>query len=175
MSIDIPPEKAFGQRDPSKVRLVPLRKFGEKAYELKVGDEVEYEGRIGVVQLIGSGRVQVDFNHRLAGKTLTYSIEVVKKLEEPLEKAVALIKRWINVDEKKVTVTLEDKTLTIKLPEETYLFEGLQIGKRGIARDIFKYLSEAEKVIFVEEYLSERKAEPKQSEQKEEGKEAEEG
>ena len=164
VSIDIPPEKAFGQRDAAKVKLIPLRKFGEKAREISVGDEVEYEGRVGVVRFIGSGRVQVDFNHRLAGRVLTYTIEVVKKLEEPLEKVLLLTKRWINVDQKKIVASIEDKAVKIQLPEETYLFEGLQISKKGISRDIFKYLPEIEKVIFVEEYRSEKKKEEKPQE-----------
>jgi len=164
VSIDIPPEKAFGQRDAAKIKLIPLRKFGEKAHEISVGDEVEYEGRVGVVRFIGSGRVQVDFNHRLAGRVLTYTIEVVKKLEEPLEKVLLLTKRWINVDQKKIVASIEDKAVKIQLPEETYLFEGLQISKKGISRDIFKYLPEIEKVIFVEEYRSEKKKEEKPQE-----------
>jgi peptidylprolyl isomerase len=166
INIDIPPEKAFGQRDAAKVKLIPLRKFGEKAQEISVGDEVEYEGRVGVVRLVGSGRVQVDFNHRLAGKVLTYAIEVVKKLEEPLEKVILITRRWINVDEKKIVATIENKTVKIQLPEETYLFEGLQISKRGISRDIFKYLPDIEKVTFVEEYRSEKKKEEKPQEVK---------
>ena len=30
LNIEIPPEKAFGERDPSKVRMIPLRKLGKK-------------------------------------------------------------------------------------------------------------------------------------------------
>ncbi|MEM3509703.1 MAG: FKBP-type peptidyl-prolyl cis-trans isomerase [Nitrososphaerales archaeon] len=161
VNIDIPPEKAFGQRDASKIKLIPLRKFGEKAHEIAVGDEVEVEGRVGVVRFVGSGRVQVDFNHRLAGKVLTYTIEVVKKLEEPAEKILYLIRRWLNIDEKKISLAIEGNIVKIQLPEETYLFEGLQISKRGISRDIFKYVSGVEKVVFIEEYQAEKKKEEK--------------
>ncbi len=161
ISIDIPPEKAFGQRDAAKIKLIPLRRFGEKAREITVGDEVEVEGRVGVVRFVGSGRVQVDFNHRLAGKVLNYSIEVVKKLEEASEKILYLIRRWINVDEKKISATIEDNVVKIKLPEETYLLEGLQISKRGISKDIFKYVAGVEKVIFIEEYQAGKKKEEK--------------
>jgi hypothetical protein len=101
---------------------------------------------------------------------LTYTIEVVKKLEDPMEKVLYLTKRWINVDEKKIIATIEDKTLKMQLPEETYLFEGLQISKRGISRDIFKYLPEIEKVVFIEEYRSEKKREEKPQEGKAAGK-----
>ncbi|MEM3427987.1 MAG: peptidylprolyl isomerase, partial [Nitrososphaerales archaeon] len=115
----------------------------------------------GVVRFVGSGRVQVDFNHRLAGKVLTYTIEVVKKLEEPAEKILYLIRRWLNIDEKKISLAIEGNIVKIQLPEETYLFEGLQISKRGISRDIFKYVSGVEKVVFIEEYQAEKKKEEK--------------
>ena len=67
LNIEIPPEKAFGERDPSKVRMIPLRKLGEKANEVSIGDVIELDDRIGIIRFIGSGRVQVDFNHKYAG------------------------------------------------------------------------------------------------------------
>ena len=79
-TIELPPEKAFGPRDPAKIKVIPLRKFGDKAKDLHVGDEVEIDNRIGTVISIGSGRVQVDFNDRLAGKTIIYDVEIVKEI-----------------------------------------------------------------------------------------------
>ncbi|MDQ4017611.1 MAG: FKBP-type peptidyl-prolyl cis-trans isomerase, partial [Thermoproteota archaeon] len=69
LSIQISPDKGFGERDLSKIRMIPLRKLGDKADELKVGDTIELDERVGIVRFIGSGRVQVDFNHRFAGRT----------------------------------------------------------------------------------------------------------
>ena len=81
LNIEIPPEKAFGERDPSKVRMIPLRKLGEKANEVSVGDVIELDDRIGIIRFIGSGRVQVDFNHKYAGRTLVYEANIVKKFD----------------------------------------------------------------------------------------------
>ncbi len=92
-TVELAPEKAWGDRDPSLLRMIPIRKFGEKAGELTVGDVVEVDNRMGVVRFIGSGRAQVDFNHRLAGKTLIYDVEVVRKVETDEEKVRSLIKR----------------------------------------------------------------------------------
>ncbi len=33
---EIGPDKGFGKRDPSQVRMLPLKKFGEKAHEISV-------------------------------------------------------------------------------------------------------------------------------------------
>src|SRR5712692_10567695 len=106
-AIELPPAKAFGERDPTKLRMVPLRKFGERASELAVGDTVEVENRVGTVRFIGSGRAQVDFNHLLAGKTLIYELEVVKKLETDEEKVRALIERRFVTEGEKVKFSLE--------------------------------------------------------------------
>ncbi len=90
---ELPPDRAWGGRDPTLMRMVPLRKFGEKADELRVGDEVEMDNRIAVVRFIGSGRAQVDFNHRLAGKTLIYEIEALRKVEPGEDTIRSLMKR----------------------------------------------------------------------------------
>jgi len=152
LTVEVPPEKGFGQRDASLVRLLPLRKFGERANELRVGDVVEVEGRLGVVRFLGSGRAQVDFNHRFAGKTLIYDIEVLTKLETDQDKIMAMIKRRMAVDAEKVKLTFDGPSLQIELPEDSYLTEGIQILKKAIATDVFKYLPGIRAANFVESY-----------------------
>lgn len=150
--VEIPPEKAFGTWDPLKVRIIPLRKFGEKAAQLKVGDEVEVDNKVGYVRLIGSGRVHIDFNHKLAGKTITYEVEVVEELKEDDKKIRALFARRIPIEEGKIKFFVQDNRLTFQLPEEIYFEEGLQIVKRALANDIFKFMPNIDKVVFEEDY-----------------------
>lgn len=152
MTVDVPPEKGFGERDPDKVRMIPLRKLGERAEEVKVGDAIEIDDKVGIVRFIGSGRVQIDYNHRLAGKTITYALQVLKRLEQDNEKIVALIKRRIPVDESKLKIAINEGNLDVELPSEHYMQEGLQIIKRAIVNDIFKYIANVKKVRFIETY-----------------------
>lgn len=154
ITIDVSPEKAFGIRASSKVRLIPIRRFGDKAEQLSLGAEVELDGRLGIVKLMGSGRVQIDFNHRYAGKVIQYDIEVVKALDDDQEKIKALLLRRVPIEADKLQSTFENGVITLKLPSETYLVEGIQIIKRAIANDLFKYINGAEKVEIVEEYIS---------------------
>jgi peptidylprolyl isomerase len=161
--IELQPEKAFGQRDPTQVRMIPLRKFGEKAGELSVGDTVEVDNRIGVVRFVGSGRAQVDFNHRLAGKSIVYDFEIVKKLETDEEKVSALIERRFPGAGDRVKFTIKEGSVQVEIPEELYLAEGLQIIKRGISSDIFKFVPSVSEVVFVEKYQT--KKEEKAAEQ----------
>ena len=140
LDVDIPPDKAFGMRDPNKVRMIPQRKFGDKADEIKAGDVVDIDDRRGFVRFIGSGRVQVDFNHRLAGKTLNYNVNILKILQTNEEKATSLVKRRLLVDGDKISISFDKSEMTITLPEESFLTEGLQVIKKAISADLFKFI-----------------------------------
>lgn len=152
MNVEVTPDKGFGDRDPSKVRMIPQRKLGDKADEVSVGDVIEVEDRTGIIRYVGSGRIQVDFNHRFAGKTLFYDVNVIKKLDTDEEKVRGLVRRRLGLDDSKVKLTMTAPDLEIELPEETYLAEGLQIIKRAVSNDIFKFVPSVKNVRFVEKY-----------------------
>jgi peptidylprolyl isomerase len=165
LTIEITPDKGFGDRDPSKVRMIPQRKLGEKADNIKVGDVVEMYERPGIVRYVGSGRVQLDFNHRFAGRTLTYDVNILKKLESDDDKIMYLIRRRLLIDNDKIKFKLVDSTLEIELAEETFLSEGLQIIKRAIANDIFKFVSTVKNIEFIESYKPLQPQSPQPSQQ----------
>lgn len=154
INVEITPDKGFGERDPNKVRMVAQRKLGEKADEVRVGDVIEIDHRTGIVRYVGSGRVQIDFNHRFAGRTLTYDVDVVKKVESDDDKIRSLIKRRLPVDDEKIKINLKGFTLEIDLPEETLLAEGLQIIKRAVANDVFKFVPSLKDIKFIESFQS---------------------
>lgn len=152
LNIEIPPEKAFGERDPSKVRMIPLRKLGEKANEIGIGDVVEIDERMGIVRFIGSGRVQVDFNHKYAGKTLVYDADIVKKIETDDEKISNLIRRRLPIESSDIHFEKKDSLLEIVIPEKIFLLDGLQIIKRGVVSDLFKFVPEFKDIVFIEKF-----------------------
>ena len=90
---EVPPEKGFGEVMSSKIRVMRSRKLGDDEEKASVGDEVEIDGRRGVIRLMASGRIKVDFNHKYAGKTLVYDARVVKVLETDEEKIAAILDR----------------------------------------------------------------------------------
>lgn len=152
-TIEIPPEKAFGARDPEKVRRVPLRQLTAKGITPALGMRLEYDGKMAIVRAIGAGRVLLDFNPPLAGKTLVYEVTVKKKLETLEEKIAALIHRRIpSVDVEKFKFTAKAKTVSIEMPEEAFYLEGIQVAKRGIALDIQKFFPEITAVKFTETF-----------------------
>lgn len=168
LTVEVPPEKGFGTRDPAKVRMIPLRKLGEDAEKISVGDAIEVDERTGIVRFIGSGRVQVDFNHRFAGKTILYDVNVLKSLNTDDEKILGLLKRRLPIEESKLKFKVNGTELDITMAEETFMAEGLQIIKRAIVNDIYKFVPKLEKINFIESYANTKaeKPETKQAESK---------
>lgn len=152
-SVEIPPENAFGNRDPEKVKLVPFRRLADRGITPKVGAQVEYDKRLATVRIMGSGRVTLDFNPPLAGKTLVYEVSVTKKLKTDAEKISALIHRRIPaVEDEKFAFKVGKANVTVNMPEEAFYVEGIQLAKRGIALDIQRFLPEITTVKFVEAF-----------------------
>lgn len=167
LNVEVTPDKGFGERDPNKVRMIPQRKLGDKADEVGVGDVIEVDDRTGIIRYIGSGRIQVDFNHRFAGRTLLYDVNVTKKLDTDSEKVSSLVRRRTGLEDSKVKVSLAVPNLEIELPEEAFLAEGLQIIKRAVANDVFKFVPSIKTVKFVESYFApaeQKKEQPKTEE-----------
>ncbi len=156
--ITIPPEKAFGLRDPSKIRLMPIRRFRNQRVNLTPGAQIEVDGTLAVVRSVGSGRVQLDFNPPLAGKTLIYELTVKSKLDGLEEKILALLHRRIPaVDVAKFKVQIRararEKEVIIEPPTEAYYLDGVQYAKRGLAGDIQRFFPQFEKITFVERFI----------------------
>lgn len=160
-TVEIPPDKGFGQRDPEKMRRVPLKQLLAKEINPVIGARIEYQGKMASVRAIGAGRVLLDFNPPLAGKTLIYDVTVNKKLESNEEKIGALIHRRIPVvEENNFKLTIQDTSLTIDMPEAAFYIEGIQIAKRGIAMDIQKFIPDLAETKFVEAFKAEPKPAP---------------
>ena len=160
-SVEISPDKAFGPRDPEKIKRAPLKQLLAKdIHNPTIGMRIDYNGKMATIRSIGAGRVLLDFNPPLAGKTLVYDVTVEKKLDANEEKVAALIHRRIPVVEaEQFKLTLKKNTLTIDMPESTFYVEGVQIAKRGIAMDLQRFLPQFTEINFVESFRSEPKPE----------------
>jgi peptidylprolyl isomerase len=156
-TIEVTPDKGFGERDKGKVRMIPLRKLGEDADKVSVGDSIEIDQKKGIVRYIGSGRVQVDFNHRFAGKTILYDVKVLKSLDTDEEKITGILKRHLPVDDSKIVFKKSDKSLDITVPEEIFRADGLAIIKHFIQTDVYKFVPNLEKINFIETYTNKQK------------------
>ena len=79
--LELPPEKAFGPRDPARVERMPLAKLGALADGLKPGRKVMgfRDGKAETARVIAieNGTAVLDFNSPLAGKTVVYRVRIV--------------------------------------------------------------------------------------------------
>ena len=151
-TIEVPPEKGFGARDKGKVRMIPLRKLGDDAEKVSVGDTVEIDNKKGIIRFIGSGRVQIDYNHRFAGKTIVYDIDVKQSLDADDDKISEILKSRLPVENDKINFKKTGNSVDITIPEEIYRADGLAIIKHFTQMDLFKFVTSLKKVNFVESY-----------------------
>ncbi|MCA9827664.1 MAG: FKBP-type peptidyl-prolyl cis-trans isomerase [Nitrosopumilus sp.] len=161
LTVEVTPDKGFGERDAGKVRMIPIRKLGEDAEKVSVGDTIEVDNKRGIIRFIGSGRVQVDYNHRYAGKTIVFDVNVIQALESPSDKIDSILKNRLPIEDAKISFDLKDNEANIKIPEELLRADGLQIMKHFIQLDIFKFVPTLERINFVETHVNKKTQEKK--------------
>ena len=150
-TVELPPDKGYGTRDPTKMRLVPLRRFRDKGIDPTPGAQIEFDGRQATVRAVGAGRVQVDYNHPLAGRTLIYDVSIEKVVEDDNEKVLNIIsKRIPEVDKGKFSVERNGAELIVEVPEEAFYLSGLQVAKKSVTSDLQKYFPNIETISFRE-------------------------
>ena len=152
-TVEIPPEKAYGPHDPSKVKTFSLGAFRRRGILPKPGDLIEVNGQVARVVAVSGGRVILDFNHPLAGKTLVARIRVVAKLEKDEEKVKYLAARRLRVkpDDVKVEVDRDAGLVRIRLSTRAAL-RATPSAKIVLVDEIRRYLGWPKKVEIVEEY-----------------------
>ncbi|MBU7044896.1 MAG: peptidylprolyl isomerase [Theionarchaea archaeon] len=134
--VDIDPEEAFGKRNPSLIFTVPLREFKKHRILPRPGMRIEINNKWATVRNVSSGRVILDFNHPLSGRTLTYSVHLLEKVEDTKGKIEAVFK--LLKLKGKVVPGEDDFSITV---------EGIQRGKEEkvltlVKKEIEKYIPE---------------------------------
>ncbi|MBP1358086.1 MAG: peptidylprolyl isomerase [Sulfolobus sp.] len=154
--IEIPPDKAYGERDPAKVKIVSLGELRRQGISPHVNDVIRLaDGNYATVKSISGGRVILDLNHPWAGKVLLYKVKVIKVLQDEKEKIKALMDRWFgeNLSNKIVFELSEDKkALKFTIPKDMYLVDDIQIRKYMCAKDIISYVLPEAIITYIEEY-----------------------
>lgn len=83
-TITIPSEKAYGPRMDEAMQEVPKDQFPSEI-ELQVGMQLAAQGPQGAIPVVVTeileDMVKVDFNHPLAGKDLTFDVEIIEERE----------------------------------------------------------------------------------------------
>jgi len=149
--VEIPPEEAFGVRAPENVRMVPFRLLRSKGVNPELGKQLEIDGRTAMVRSVGAGRVQLDYNHPLAGRKIVYAVKATTRYDGDEEKIRALIgRRFIGIDTEKFKLKRLKKKVRIGIPDEIFFGENIQVAKRGVALDIQRYFEDVDEVEYTE-------------------------
>jgi peptidylprolyl isomerase len=154
-TIEIMPDKAFGERRPELVRVMPLSEFRKRDIEPYPGMPVQLDNMTATVRSVSSGRVVVDMNHPLSGHKVVYEVKLTEVVEGTEKKALALMD---HVDIKgHATATGEEIHVTFG-PEIRKDSEYL-VKKATLADMVLEHLPEVKRVRFEEIYEREEKKE----------------
>lgn len=171
-TIELPPEKAFGHRDPTLVRLIPMRIFKEQKITPVPGMIIQLDGRNAKIQTVAGGRVRVDFNSELAGKTVVYELKIVDEAKTEKDKILFLLERSFNSVEN-FDINIEEKKIRVELPELAYKDRNILIRKASFSAEAFKILGVKE-ITYVEKWINKKLDEEKGKENATEKKEKQE-
>jgi len=178
--ITIPPERAFGVRDTNNVRVTSYREVEralreeqrrrgnngndvvpEPGMSVKIGD------KYGKILTVTAGRVVIDFNHPLAGKSIKYRYKILEKVEGDEKKIQAIIEINYPKDSDKFKVEVGDE-IVITIPDSAKIDDSWLLSKFAIVGAVREYV--ANKTIIFKEIFEKRIEEKK--EEKEEAKAA---
>jgi flagellar biosynthesis GTPase FlhF len=139
----------------------------EMGKEITVKDKNGKE-RVGLVIMMSPRRVRVDYNNRLAGKTLKYKYNITKKAGDIKEKIMMILEMNFSKPEGfEIEVNKDD--LDIKLPEECKYDPTWNLVKFRVVNDLREY-TPLKKIRFVEEYVKVDEKKEEKTEVKEEEK-----
>ncbi|MEM0139051.1 MAG: peptidylprolyl isomerase [Ferroplasma sp.] len=157
--VEIPAADAYGARDNKNIKVIPMREFEKNKINPEVGKEVNINNKVGKILSVTPGRVLIDYNHELAGKTLYYKYTVIKVITDIKEKVNAIIDMDYN-DSENFDVKIENNVISIQIPEEAKFDINWIDSKYKIVNDLRKYIPDND-IALIELYRKNEKEENK--------------
>lgn len=155
--VTIPPADAYGERDPKKVEvhsmaeIMRLPEFKKGDEEVAPGARVVLNNKPGTIISANPGRVRVDFNHQLAGKTLRYRYTVGTKAESAHDKVAFILEMYYGKPGD-FNVHVKGEEADIVLMEQCKYDPRWMLTKLQIVRDLREYAGMG-RVRLIEEYV----------------------
>ena len=144
-TVEIPPEKGYGEHKTELVKTYPTSKFTEPPVK---GMRAVVEGKEGMVVMTIGRRVRIDFNSPMAGKTLIFEYVIEEKIDDDLDKIKSLLQSYFRMD---FDVELVDDVAMIEPPGDLRLNQNWLLVKSRIAHELLGSM-ELDSVKFVETY-----------------------
>jgi len=130
--IEIPPQDAFGKRNPGLIKIFSLSSFTQKGMMPERGVFINLNGLLAKIVSVSGGRVVVDFNNPLADKYVIYKIKINRIISEEKEKIECIAKFYfeeyeIEEKEKKFELIVKGKKIANIEKKIKELFPDLEI------------------------------------------------
>jgi len=160
VELTIPPKDAYGEREMSKIsfrrkdelEILEEEKVLLRGSRVKLKTPVEGLEGEGVVRVNTGRRVNVDFNHPLAGKTILYKYTVTKKYEELAEILQTLFGTFSpKIGGVDFSTSEDGETLRITLPEICKVDNSWMLAKLFIVNALRESL-DFKAIVFEEVY-----------------------
>lgn len=161
----LPPDRAYGKRDPSKIERIPIKKLkamlgGKKPYvgALLYDENNRYYGKIVYV---GSRDAMIDRNHPFAGEEIVVKVKIHQVVlpDAPInERVKAILMRHTTNIADKIEINMKTDVLDIIIPSEITmklsevdLLRNLWVRRKALADELLRELNISE-VRFIDEF-----------------------
>ncbi len=162
-SVEVPPEKAFGEYDEDNKEVISIAKFNEKPMP---GQRVKVGEKTGIVEKVIGRRAVVDFNHPLAGKKIIFDYEIKELIENPKEKIKYLFLIYTG---RELTPKIRAGKVTVEVPKDASINQFFLLGKYTVVDQIFRHMEDVKEVVFTEKFERPENGEKTEPEEPREG------
>ncbi|PIU76133.1 peptidylprolyl isomerase [Candidatus Pacearchaeota archaeon CG06_land_8_20_14_3_00_35_12] len=132
-SLELSPENAFGKRDNSLVKTIPLVVFSQQGIKPVAGTFYNIDGLLVRVISVSSGRVMADFNNPLSGKNIIYLYKINKMIENEDDKIKVLAEFFLGAKSEDYKIMLKDgKKILVFDKQNKHLGEKLKLLDKNV-------------------------------------------
>ncbi len=107
--IELEQNEAFGPRKGELIKLMPKKIFTKKNLDPRPGMTLALDTTLVRIASVSGGRVLVDFNNPLAGKTLIYNFKIVREVKDIKERIFVIIDFFLKGQ--KIDFEIKDKII----------------------------------------------------------------
>jgi FKBP-type peptidyl-prolyl cis-trans isomerase 2 len=157
--VELAPKDAFGEKDSSLVKVMPLSDFKKREIDPYPGMQLDIDGAVAIVKSVSSGRVIVDANHPLAGEKMVYEIRIIEKVDKDEDRIRALADTYgVSAD----SVAVSNGNARVLFGEKVEKDSKYLVNKSDFVNAVLRYMDKISKVTVEEDYVR-KKAEEKGS------------
>jgi FKBP-type peptidyl-prolyl cis-trans isomerase 2 len=148
-TFDIPAADAYGVRDASKIKDIPMAQFRKEKVQPQLGMTLNYENQRAIVTRVAGGRVRIDMNHDLAGQDLRYEINMTEQITDRNGKVAAVLDGLFMGG---APFTLTEDTLEMEVPQQALFDQSWAQAKFRVVNELKMAAGEPLVVKLVESY-----------------------